>query len=79
MDALRRRNPFKYPAEFSESDDTYIMDEQGDKVKCFIGAGIDSTVAEQSEHIDDLKKLNATSTSQNRAMLQITFALSVLL
>jgi hypothetical protein len=55
------------------------MDEQGDKVKCFMGAGIDSTVAEQSEHIDDLKKLNATSTSQNRAMLQITFALSVLL
>lgn len=79
MDALRRRNPFKYSAEYSESDDTYIMDEQGDKVKCFLGAGIDSMVAEQSEHIDDLKKLNAMSNSQNRTMLQITFALSALL
>ncbi|KAG1746018.1 uncharacterized protein EDB91DRAFT_1049445 [Suillus paluster] len=28
MDALRRRNPFKYASEYSESDDTHIMDEQ---------------------------------------------------
>ncbi|KAG0700143.1 hypothetical protein DFH29DRAFT_648450 [Suillus ampliporus] len=28
MDALRRRNPFKYSSEYSESDDTHIMDEQ---------------------------------------------------
>ncbi|OAX42836.1 hypothetical protein K503DRAFT_682506 [Rhizopogon vinicolor AM-OR11-026] len=62
MDTLRRRNPFKYPSENSQLDETYIMDEQ-----------------EQSEHIDNLKRLNATSNSQNRTMLQITLALSVLL
>ncbi|OJA09637.1 hypothetical protein AZE42_01388 [Rhizopogon vesiculosus] len=62
IDTLRRRNPFKYPSENSQSDETYIMDEQ-----------------EQSEHIDNLKRLNATSNSQNRAMLQTTLALSFLL
>ncbi|KAJ8582497.1 hypothetical protein M405DRAFT_776438 [Rhizopogon salebrosus TDB-379] len=28
MDTLRQRNPFKFSSEYSESDDTYIMDEQ---------------------------------------------------
>jgi hypothetical protein len=36
MDTLRQRNPFKFSSEYSESDDTYIMDEQGDKVNCFV-------------------------------------------
>lgn len=36
-------------------------------------------IAEQNEHIDNLKRLNATSNSKNRTMLQITLALSVLL
>ncbi|KAG2338466.1 hypothetical protein BDR05DRAFT_691229 [Suillus weaverae] len=62
MDALRRRNPFKYSPEPSESHDTHILDEQ-----------------EQSELIDKIKSLNATSNSQNRIALQITLALSFLL
>ncbi|KAG1833988.1 hypothetical protein DFJ58DRAFT_222035 [Suillus subalutaceus] len=62
MDALRRRNPFKYSSEPSESHDTHILDEQ-----------------EQSELIDNIKSLNATSNSQNRIALQITLALSFLL
>jgi hypothetical protein len=61
MDALRRRNPFKY-SELSESQDTHILDEQ-----------------EQSELIDNIKSLNATSNNQNRIALQITLALSFLL
>jgi hypothetical protein len=40
---------------------------------------MDSMIAEQNEHIDNLKRLNATSNSKNRTMLQITLALSVLL
>ncbi|KAG2356280.1 hypothetical protein BDR07DRAFT_1300982 [Suillus spraguei] len=62
MDALRRRNPFKYSSEPSESHDTHILDDQ-----------------EQSELIDNIKSLNATSNSQNRMALQITLALSFLL
>ncbi|KAG1809016.1 hypothetical protein EV424DRAFT_1328544 [Suillus variegatus] len=62
MNALRRRNPFKYSSEPSGSHDTYILDEQ-----------------EQSELIDDIKSLNATSNNQNRIALQITLALSFLL
>ncbi|KAG1751130.1 hypothetical protein EDB19DRAFT_1628555 [Suillus lakei] len=62
MDALRRRNPFKYSSESSESHDTHILDEQ-----------------EQSELIDNIKSLNATSNNQNRIALQITLALSFLL
>ncbi|KAG2134367.1 hypothetical protein BD769DRAFT_1353411 [Suillus cothurnatus] len=61
MDALRRRNPFKY-SELSESQDTHILDEQ-----------------EQSELIDNIKSMNATSNNQNRIALQITLALSFLL
>ncbi|KIK38994.1 hypothetical protein CY34DRAFT_808814 [Suillus luteus UH-Slu-Lm8-n1] len=63
MDALRRRNPFKYSSEPSEShSDTHILDEQ-----------------EQSELIDNIKGMNAASNSQNRIALQITLALSFLL
>jgi len=78
MDTLRQRNPFKYSAD-SASDDTYIMDEQGNEVRLFIEVLLRLLIAEQSEYIDNLKKLNATSNSQNRIMLQITLALSILL
>jgi hypothetical protein len=80
MDALRRRNPFKY-SELSESQDTHILDEQGDALKRFrLGArDIDFVIAEQSELIDNIKSLNATSNNQNRIALQITLALSFLL
>jgi hypothetical protein len=81
MDALRRRNPFKYSSEPSESHDTHILDEQGDAVKRFCRGArdVDFVIAEQSELIDNIKSMNAASNSQNRIALQITLALSFLL
>jgi hypothetical protein len=82
MDALRRRNPFKYSSEPSESHhDTHILDEQGDAATRFRRGArdVDFVIEEQSEIIDNIKTLNAASNSQNRIALQITLALSFLL